>query len=77
MGMIYLSNVVIVQQYFDRRRGTATGLAMAGLSFGTMTHAILIQWLLSQVELHDVITVQRCTTLSVCAFQRLFLKTSF
>ena len=36
MGMIIMSSLVLVQQYFDRRRAIAGGIASAGFSLGSL-----------------------------------------
>lgn len=46
MGMITLSMFVITQQYFDKRRALAAGLAVSGFSLGTLTSGPLIHLLL-------------------------------
>ncbi|PVD18876.1 hypothetical protein C0Q70_21433 [Pomacea canaliculata] len=45
-GLIYLPAIVIVAQYFEKRRAFATGLAVCGSGFGTFILAPLTEYLL-------------------------------
>ena len=47
LGAMYLPSVVIVSQYFEKRRGLATGLAGCGSGVGSMVLPPLINWALS------------------------------
>ena len=44
---MYLPSVVIVSQYFEKKRGLATGLAGCGSGIGSMALPPLINWALS------------------------------
>ena len=46
LGMAMLSNIVIVQQYFNRKRAVASGLSLLGISFGNILTGPLVQWLI-------------------------------
>nr|AKN21511.1 slc16a-16 [Schmidtea mediterranea] len=45
-GMIYLTCVVIVNNYFEKRRGLAVGIAVCGSGLGTFIFGPLIQFLI-------------------------------
>ena len=47
LGAMYLPSVVIVSQYFEKKRGLATGLAGCGSGIGSMALPPLINWALS------------------------------
>ncbi|XP_074645850.1 monocarboxylate transporter 12-like [Tubulanus polymorphus] len=48
LAMCYLSSIVSVSFYFDKRRGLATGLAVCGSGIGTLVFAPLIEAMLVQ-----------------------------
>ena len=51
MGIMFNANVVIVQQYFDKKRGKASALSMAGISFGAIFGAWLVYFALNKVSI--------------------------
>ena len=46
LGTMYLPSIVIVNQYFDSKRGLATGIADAGSGLGSIVVPILSTWLI-------------------------------
>ena len=48
VGFIYVPAVGTVQRWFDRRRGFASGLAVAGIGVGTLVVPPLAAWLIEQ-----------------------------
>ena len=48
LGMIYLPSIVMVSQYFSKRRALATGIAVCGSGVGTFIFAPLTNALLAQ-----------------------------
>ena len=45
-----LSNITLVNQYFDRKRGLATALATAGVPVGIIVFSSLQQYLIQEVS---------------------------
>ena len=54
VGMMLNSNVVIVQQYFDKKRGIASALSKAGLAFGAIIGSWFIYFGLEEVRIQAV-----------------------
>lgn len=48
LGTMYLPSIVIVNQYFDTKRGLATGIADSGSGIGGMVLPPLVTWLMNQ-----------------------------
>ncbi|VDO93385.1 unnamed protein product [Soboliphyme baturini] len=45
MGMVYLSSVIVVNYYFEKKRAMATGIAVCGSGLGAMTFGPLLTFL--------------------------------
>ena len=67
-GMIFLSSVIIVQQYFTKKRAMAAGIASAGLSMGTLTGSPVIQFLIDQFGWRGALIINAGLYLNVCVF---------
>ncbi|XP_075539534.1 uncharacterized protein LOC142574301 [Dermacentor variabilis] len=50
-GVVFSSSIVAVTSYFDKRRGIALGLNMAGPSMTSLVVPMLLQWLLKEYGL--------------------------
>lgn len=48
-GLMYVTSMVAVQHYFDKRRAMATGLAVSGSGVGTLTFGLLTRKLLDSL----------------------------
>ena len=51
MGLMYVTSLIVIQAYFDRLRGTATGVAVAGLGVGIMTFPFILRYSLDNMGL--------------------------
>lgn len=49
-GCTYLSSLIVIAQYFDKKRGIATGITMAGSGVGAFIFAPLIEFLIQQFK---------------------------
>uniref|UniRef100_A0A224Z2A7 Monocarboxylate transporter n=1 Tax=Rhipicephalus zambeziensis TaxID=60191 RepID=A0A224Z2A7_9ACAR len=56
-GIIINSGVVCVSQYFDKRRGVALGLNMAGATIASMVFPKLYEYLLAEYGLHGTFLI--------------------
>ncbi|XP_064615167.1 uncharacterized protein LOC135479278 [Liolophura sinensis] len=71
-GLIYLPAIVIVTNYFEKRRAFATGLAVCGSGCGTFIFAPLSKWLLDQFGWKGAILIQAGIILNCVALGALF-----
>ncbi|KAI1316303.1 hypothetical protein EDD11_010146 [Mortierella claussenii] len=51
-GMVFFSSISVTAQYFEKRRGLANGIAVAGSGIGGLALAPLTRWLIAQVGIH-------------------------
>ena len=49
-GLMYVTSMVAVQHWFDRKRAMATGLAVSGSGVGTLVFGFLTQYLLDSFD---------------------------
>ena len=49
-GCTYLSSLIVIAQYFDKKRGIATGITMAGSGVGAFVFAPLIEFLIKSFK---------------------------
>lgn len=57
-GMMYVTSMVAVQHYFDKKRAMATGLAVSGSGVGTLVFGILTQKLLDTLGWRYTLVVE-------------------
>ncbi|KAK3746737.1 hypothetical protein RRG08_059568 [Elysia crispata] len=57
LGMIYLPCIVIVNYYFEKRRGLANGIAVSGSGVGTFAYSPLSEILLSEYQWHGALLI--------------------
>ncbi|ELT98491.1 hypothetical protein CAPTEDRAFT_205609 [Capitella teleta] len=57
-GLMFLTSMVAVQHYFDRRRSLATGIAVSGSGVGTLTFGLLSRALLDGVGFQMTMIIQ-------------------
>ncbi|OCT81102.1 monocarboxylate transporter 14 [Xenopus laevis] len=66
-GMVYLPAVVIVGQYFQKRRALAQGLSTTGTGFGTFLITVLLKYLCRELGWRNAMIIQGAITLNLCA----------
>ncbi|RUS82819.1 hypothetical protein EGW08_009439, partial [Elysia chlorotica] len=57
LGMIYLPCIVIVNYYFEKRRGLANGIAVSGSGVGTFAYSPMSEILLSEYQWHGALLI--------------------
>ena len=57
-GLMYVTSMVTVQHYFDKRRAMATGIAVSGSGVGTLTFGLLTSYLLDEVGWQWTLRIQ-------------------
>lgn len=72
MGMIVLSTLVLVQQYFDRRRAMAAGIAVSGYSFGSLVAGPVVRVLIDAYSWRGTLMLIAGIFLHVAVFGSLF-----
>uniref|UniRef100_H3AT46 Solute carrier family 16 member 14 n=1 Tax=Latimeria chalumnae TaxID=7897 RepID=H3AT46_LATCH len=65
-GMAYLPCVVMVGQYFQKRRALAQGLSTTGSGFGTFLMTMLLKYLCSELGWRNAMFIQGAISLNVC-----------
>lgn len=57
LAMVYISSLIVVTQYFDRRRGLATGLAVTGSGLGAFAFPPLMDLLMAEYSWRGLILI--------------------
>lgn len=70
--MLYLPAIVIVGEYFDKRRAFATGIAVSGSGIGGFMFAQLIQVLLEHYLWRGTVLILAGISLNCAVFAALF-----
>ncbi|XP_069583963.1 monocarboxylate transporter 14 [Ranitomeya imitator] len=65
-GMVYLPAVVMVGQYFQKRRALAQGLSTTGTGFGTFLITVLLKYLCVEFGWRNAMIIQGAVTLNLC-----------
>jgi len=68
LGLFYLPNVVAVSYYFQKRRATATGIALCGAGVGCFVFAPLGEYLLHIYDWKNAMLIVAGITLNGCVF---------
>ncbi|GBP56150.1 Monocarboxylate transporter 14 [Eumeta japonica] len=66
MGLLYVTAVVSIAYWFDKRRNLAVGLGSCGVGFGTFVYAPLTTYLLDEYGWRGAIILLAGTVLNVC-----------
>jgi len=64
-GLVYTPSVAIVGSYFNKRRTLATGIAVSGCGFGSLTFAPLFQYLIESFGWRGSMLINAGITLNV------------
>ncbi|MEE6500750.1 hypothetical protein FKM82_003913 [Ascaphus truei] len=64
--MVYLPAVVMVGQYFHKRRALAQGLSTTGTGFGTFLITVLLKYLCAEFGWRNAMIIQGAITLNLC-----------
>ncbi|XP_059173668.1 uncharacterized protein LOC131954120 [Physella acuta] len=73
----YISSVVIVSFYFDKRRSLATGLAVCGTGVGTVTFAPLMDYLITEYGMRGLFLIMAGISLNLVVCGMLFRPLQF
>ncbi|CAF0910909.1 unnamed protein product [Brachionus calyciflorus] len=67
-GCTYIASLIIIAEYFDKKRGIATGITMAGSGVGSFVFAPLISWLILKNDWKFAMSICACIILqsAVC-----------
>ncbi|KAI5652138.1 major facilitator superfamily domain-containing protein [Phthorimaea operculella] len=66
MGLLYVTAVVSIAYWFDKRRNLAVGLGSCGVGFGTFVYAPLTAYLLENYGWRSTILLLAGTVINVC-----------
>ncbi|KAK7003505.1 monocarboxylate transporter 9 [Biomphalaria glabrata] len=73
----YISSVVIVSFYFEKRRSLATGLAVCGTGVGTVTFAPLMNYLITEYGMRGLFLIMAGISLNLVVCGMLFRPLKF
>lgn len=59
-GCTYITSLIVVAQYFDKKRGIATGITMAGSGVGSFVFAPLIGYLIKHHSWEFTFSICAC-----------------
>jgi len=65
-GCTYIASLIIIAEYFDKKRGIATGITMAGSGVGSFVFAPLIQGLIKHFDWKFATSICSCIILQTC-----------
>ncbi|XP_053930939.1 monocarboxylate transporter 14 isoform X4 [Cuculus canorus] len=65
-GMVYLPAVVMVGQYFQKRRALAQGLSTTGTGFGAFLMTALLKYLCTEFGWRNAMFIQGAISLNLC-----------
>lgn len=65
-GMVYLPAVVMVGQYFQKRRALAQGLSTTGTGFGAFLMTALLKYLCTEFGWRNAMFIQGAVSLNLC-----------
>ena len=57
-GLMYVTSMVTVQHYFEKKRAMATGIAVSGSGMGTLVFGFLVEWLISRFGWRDALRIE-------------------
>ncbi|KAG7302534.1 hypothetical protein JYU34_012452 [Plutella xylostella] len=66
MGLLYVTAVVCIAYWFDKRRNLAVGLGSCGVGFGTFFYSPLTTYLLDEYNWRGTLLLLSGTVLNVC-----------
>jgi len=68
LGLCYVTSVVSVCQWFEKRRALATGIAACGTGFGTTVYAPMTQYFIEEYGWRGTVLILAGTFFNVCVF---------
>ncbi|CAD5116583.1 DgyrCDS5460 [Dimorphilus gyrociliatus] len=71
-GLVYLTSMVCIQHYFDKRRALATGIVVSGSGVGMLLFSVATPALLKKIEWRATFFVQAAIMLSGSFFSALY-----
>ena len=71
-SMAYTPSIVMVGQWFDKRRSLANGLSVAGAGIGTFAFAPLLEYLLAEYSFQETMMIMSAVMLHICICGSLF-----
>lgn len=66
MGLLYVTCVVSIAYWFEKRRNLAVGLGACGVGFGTFVYSPLTTYLLDEYDWRGTLLILAGTVLNVC-----------
>ncbi|KAI0207984.1 Monocarboxylate transporter 12 [Lamellibrachia satsuma] len=76
-GLLYSPSIVVVNQYFEKKRGVANGISLAGSGIGSITIPPLMVYTLDTYGLEGTLLIMGGITLNLCVCGMLFRPAKF
>ncbi|TVY31135.1 Riboflavin transporter [Lachnellula hyalina] len=73
-ALLFSPSIAIVGHYFNKRRGTATGIATTGGAFGGIVYPLILQVLIPKIGFSWTTKVIAGISLMLCLFANIFIK---
>ncbi|TVY31348.1 Riboflavin transporter, partial [Lachnellula subtilissima] len=73
-ALLFSPSIAIVGHYFNKRRGTATGIAATGGAFGGIVYPVILQVLIPRIGFSWSTKVIAGISLMLCLFANIFIK---
>jgi MFS family permease len=67
-GCCYLASLIIIPDYFDKKRGIATGITMAGSGVGSFVFSPLIGGMITRYDWKFCMSICACVVFETCMF---------
>ncbi len=67
-GCTYIASLIIIAEWFDKKRGIATGITMAGSGVGSFVFAPLVGYLIQQSDWRFAMSICACIILQCAVF---------
>lgn len=67
-GCTYIASLIIIAEYFDKKKGVATGICMAGSGVGSFVFAPLLGYLIKETEWRFTMSICACIIVQTCVF---------
>ena len=65
-GCTYIASLIIIAEYFDKKRGIATGITMAGSGVGSFAFAPIMGILIKKLDWRFTMSICACIILQCC-----------
>jgi MFS family permease len=65
-GCTYIASLIIIPEYFDKKKGVATGITMAGSGLGSFAISPLVSFIIELTDWRFSMSICACCILQIC-----------